>query len=969
MGAEATQADIWLLGAPVDKGQRESLSRLVARLREQAGCRPTIVFIADKAPSPDDWSPWQSDHQGDVLWLVVSGDSASGTIGDLVGTVTQAESTSMASLGKNSPWALLNSVAQQENCSVAVWGTTGTPLLRTVLIQAAGYAGIPTYIEDESCVWHELPPIQTTPWLLAEAAARAAGSLDDVFGASDGVTDMSFSPLLRADKFGGQKPTVLLYRLWQDKDLALRQNSASACAHLLKSKGYDDEAQQLRALVDYWIRTDPWGQNYVPEMVGHGQAHAAAVDRNVAQLCRPFLVPNGSEAGDKQLSGTDVLDLAAAAWLHDWGHGSALDHWGLPITVSPVEARDWHGVLTAERLASREQMSASFPQEGFPFDGNKSIIAILAAHHQGWTCFGDTPKELAKMKKPPRAKPHLSSHTLVCDIVAWQGDDGDRAADRHGLADCDAELAKWLKENPRDKIDDATITRLRQKLAILRLADAVDVGIHRAPGTETQGERAVWIAVEYARRLSTSGRLTVVENAVRQDVKDAQSADSRKAISIIFRQGRRRLLEEQEAQQNKDVVAQMYGSDDCAGYAEHVATQYFYFAEQASIRVAIPFPTDREGLHIATVPLISSSRAANNALEKDLDPETLIRGFVVRELGETVHRLSDSAEPTDDDMNAAWGPKESVRETVKDMFGIQPPDEKTHELNGVVVDVLTWECCLAGIDDDVWIDLTKIQNAPSPTSIGPLAKIPVLINERLAWAAVRASQLSIGDAPEISSVPLGVSCDGMHIAAFTQPGEISVLDLAATTATIITGRIRIEDLQSKPESQCLAIGRRSAMLIKCGDGLLTVNHARGTSSVSRPTRSSLLHWDGDAKEVVRAFSLSNGSIKSSWALVAEDGRVFGIDMVPDGVCLDMTALMGSLWMVSLANQWQPVVTRSPEAGGTGLTNSLPKADGVLWVRGTATPTLAILASESQTWRLFVFAGADKPWAERSGNEA
>jgi hypothetical protein len=694
------QADIWLLGAPADAGQRQSLARLADLVPPDSA----VVIVNEREADLKAWSAWPAPQRPTIFWLKAAGDSAPAVIGDLVGVLAKGgiRCSDLPHDLMDSAWPRLIERVRGPHTTVAVWGSTGRPGIRFGLAAAAGYAGIPVYIDDQEGGADERPPVQPTPWLLADAAARAVDSSARVHGQADGVTDLAFLPLLRQYTPGAAgpcQPTVLLHRLWQDEDLALRQYTASAVAKLLDEFDYREEARQLRDLVNYWVRTNPWGQNYVPEMVGHGQAHGAAVERNVAQLARPFVRRKGADPSeDGFLSGHDLLDLAAAAWLHDWGHGSALDFHGHPIKVTASEARDWHGLLTQERLHSRQ--TEAFPP-GLKFSGDIRAVGALSSHHQGWTCFGDTDGEAeeAGKKKRPSQYQNLAPHKVYCDMARTPSDH----AGRHG-----GDMSRC--KTPGNAREHAAADHFRNKLAIIRLADAADIGIHRAPDYETQRERNGWIALESAAAEAAEAGLgrdqsKLLLHTVQEAVERVHPTSSRETIQEVFASA----ADEAKSNGIPDALIKHVFGTGKTGYPEHVVSQFFFFNEQRAVRLAVPVLGQDRRLRLAVVPTLNPPDGLDA-------PEALVRGLVVRELGEQVPRQSDLEPPDALKQAAAFKRLASMRAVVRHLYHLAPDDPRGgHAVGPVDTIVLSWADCLAGLDRDSLCEAV----ADASVSIGP----------------------------------------------------------------------------------------------------------------------------------------------------------------------------------------------------------------------------------------------------------
>lgn len=621
--------DILLLPAPVGD-EYEFAPTLGANM--QASVKVVVVSMAGQKTSVPVLQPLQ-DH---LWWLDASADP-DGRIGDLIGFLA-------ADVVDGSPGPVWNELREASleasSPKVAVLAPSGAAVLPTTLLIAAGYAGFPVFIFENGKVT-EVPAIRPTPWLLIDAAARAVDPNVKMFGPRDGVVDLSMAGLLRKGRTGEDAPTLLLHHLWSLDEFAVQQNTASACVQLLRDYGYSDLAEQLQALVSFWVRTDPWSLNYVPEMVGHGQAHAVAVDRNVAQLCRPLL----NEAGrkDKPLDGDDLLELAAAAWLHDWGHASAPDKSGYPLKVTAVETRAWHGEFTKIRLNDPSTKELAFPSI-LSAGINVGRIAALAAHHQGWTSLGDSVAELDNIqKKPfPGKDPKRQAHRYACDLSSGEVSNKDHECDP---APKEHECDPALHSNEKDRI----------KLACLRIADAADAGLHRVPDSETQPAAAKWIAQSFARDAAVGLRKKASDHlasAVSSSMIEAENL--RKNVRQVFTIRKDGLLEKAKKAQEWAVFVEVMN------YSEHVANQWRYFQEQLAVRLAIPVPelrgAEKPGLRFAVVP----HGQAQGARE-------CVQNLVLRELGFPVERAGAEghvAEPTD------WARLTPVRTILRQCFDL-----------------------------------------------------------------------------------------------------------------------------------------------------------------------------------------------------------------------------------------------------------------------------------------------------------
>lgn len=214
----------------------------------------------------------------------------------------------------------------------------------------------------------------------------------------------------------------------------------SATWGLLKEQGTEESnkaAKRFRELLNHWARSDLFGSNQVSELVAHTESHCEAVDRNVASVTRPLLAAGTLSVGD-------VFNLGVAAWLHDWGHsgaGFSTDR-DLARIQDPGDIRDVHGILSADRIRSMHSATGLFESE-------RVVPALLAAHHQGWTSAGD-------------AEPTLKAALTGLPPRFWS-------------------LTSDISEAQRDgRLEERDARQVPLLVAIFRVCDAADVGVHRA---------------------------------------------------------------------------------------------------------------------------------------------------------------------------------------------------------------------------------------------------------------------------------------------------------------------------------------------------------------------------------------------------------------------------------------------------------------------------------------------------------
>lgn len=430
--------------------------------------------------------------KGAKVRYLKAADDVAGAVGDLVGTLLRDRKRVVAS------------------------DAAGTEVVRWAIRRASGNAGVPlltfgplgeVYV-DQSRV--------AAPSLLL-AALRF--TLTETPSSTPPVElhERGFTTLVRQGGGNTYERTRLLDTLLADIDLARSSDYSSACADLLARRGFPEDAQRLRAATQYWIQQRLWDANFVPEMVLHNEAHSAAVDRNLAFLCEPLLALEK----DRPIDEVDLLVLALAAWLHDWGHASVRAKQE-DLVTNPIDVRNYHGLFTAALLTgkgtvdSRHEVDKRFAGVGllrhvYPVgrDWLAKDVALLCMHHQGWTsCSAYTP-----VPKPPE-EPALKILELHGEgIVSVKSFEEDHAAYLVGRGT--AYFASRGFTSPTDVAAGHTdetgkakdLARAYLRLALLRVADAVDVGVHRVPDYRTQREARDTIARVYLDRQEQIVRL------------------------------------------------------------------------------------------------------------------------------------------------------------------------------------------------------------------------------------------------------------------------------------------------------------------------------------------------------------------------------------------------------------------------------------------------------------------------------
>jgi hypothetical protein len=202
-------------------------------------------------------------------------------------------------------------------------------------------------------------------------------------------------------------------------------------------------AEVMANCVQAWVDQRLWSLNLIPEIVVHDDRHVERVDGFLALLAAPLLHGGVVAPGE-------VAAMSAAAWLHDWGHvGSRL---GRGYVSHPIAVRYLHGLLSRQLIADSPRTHGLSVLGG----GMPDLVGVLCAHHQRWcSCSG------ARVDPAGKQFELLQIYT-----------------------DAPEALAPPLHEEA-DRLD-IDAERLELMVALLRVADACDVGAHRAP---THGRR------------------------------------------------------------------------------------------------------------------------------------------------------------------------------------------------------------------------------------------------------------------------------------------------------------------------------------------------------------------------------------------------------------------------------------------------------------------------------------------------
>lgn len=288
-----------------------------------------------------------------------------------------------------------------------------------------------------------LPVSLDRPEILRTVDAVRTAVSDPLLDPDEGSLSTYGRELLVADDSGGYRVSRLADLL----ELAARTRPSivpyAAMADLLRRRGHRQDADKLEGLVQHWVDQRLWSLNCVPELVAHDDRHVERVDHLATQLAAPLLDNRSVDP----LTPDDLLALSASAWLHDWGHvGGCLPGSNTHIE-EPREVRRLHGLLTDGLLTS------PFYEHMHGLDHDTAVVVgALCAHHQSWTSFG-----------------------------GGQDMDSESAA-------LFMEITEDRPESFRDAISRclpahsaSTYRRYQGLLALLRVADAADVGAHRVP--------------------------------------------------------------------------------------------------------------------------------------------------------------------------------------------------------------------------------------------------------------------------------------------------------------------------------------------------------------------------------------------------------------------------------------------------------------------------------------------------------
>lgn len=125
--------------------------------------------------------------------------------------------------------------------------------------------------------------------------------------------------------------------------LQLQTDGTSLLKYLARGNGEPDLAAHFSRLTG--VGPHFWFGDKVPEMVEHSAHHHT----NLFELAEILLLPI-LEEGNGFLSPEELFILLGVIFFHDWGH--SLGRLGKTVLL-PTEIRQWHHVLSYQRMASR----------------------------------------------------------------------------------------------------------------------------------------------------------------------------------------------------------------------------------------------------------------------------------------------------------------------------------------------------------------------------------------------------------------------------------------------------------------------------------------------------------------------------------------------------------------------------------------------------------------------------------------
>ncbi|HZM55073.1 MAG TPA: hypothetical protein VFC03_08625 [Acidimicrobiales bacterium] len=540
-----------------------------------------------------------------VTLIRVTQDSEAGILGDTCAELFEHEDNTYVCVnggaGSAEERRPLEFLAAAWNIPIAAMGTRGSLLAETTR-----------------------PTVSSAVLLTAMSIALTADNSEAVI---DRVTRGGLDVFVKPDPqvAAGLLPTRSLSELFgcirfSEQD-AGRNSSSAALLDRLGLQG-EEYAQKLRSLIDHWVQQRIWTVNYVHEMVLHDEAHSASVDRHIAMLCEPLIE-------DQVITPYDLYVLAISAWLHDWGHASTKV--GGQIPTDPIEVRLYHGPLTALKIFN--EGSARHGLEGVVADE----VSLLSAHHQGWTSADSQQPRWPK----PRKVFQINSNTNLGPYEKTRIGSFDSEANAYGLVSKPVELV-----------------RLHRLLALLRIADAMDIGAHRVPHSDTQHEFRSGLLPAH---LNVAYQI-LAASGLAQDIRDLMQVQSlysaimgslqtdhrhtfreKEIDKIIELKGRGGLpqlfLDEDEEPADRSALWKL--GVDAWDFAKHLCRQSSYFRLHERVQAVFPMFVKRgDGKRTLVIRVMTTERCELS----DREP-------VRQEVQDLVNRELGWSTPDDDEEN------------------------------------------------------------------------------------------------------------------------------------------------------------------------------------------------------------------------------------------------------------------------------------------------------------------------------
>ena len=236
--------------------------------------------------------------------------------------------------------------------------------------------------------------------------------------------------------------------------------------------------------VKSWHAQRLWSINLAPELVAHDDQHAQSVERLLSELV-------GAWRNKGQFTDDELVSLSVAAWLHDWGHiGGTITQDQRDQSDSDIEhsqkffdqsiyVRELHGLISQSLLDECKKIHDVPRVYAEP-------AAILCGHHQGWTSFDrDNPVAFGSRKddKTEMAKWREERRSELSDQLKLKSDFAAPSFWDDVSKMYNAAPKRWGHRNKHMTNENDCYARMRFLLALLRVADGADLGIHRVPGS------------------------------------------------------------------------------------------------------------------------------------------------------------------------------------------------------------------------------------------------------------------------------------------------------------------------------------------------------------------------------------------------------------------------------------------------------------------------------------------------------